>query len=244
MTYLYHGIDYDSLFELAKVMDQDSEYFSRELRNENLLSFIRERDERKAEKIKRLSPLSYPDDVFVFLASYVLNPFMDFRLGGYRFSSYKLLGEKMLLSSPNMNTVLLQIVSYQLLSKHMHSTQYDIDHKAVFDKVLSIERQADKDREKAYFSLAYFLSGKKTLLYKGVEYKDIYNFTHYLMQKERDIEALGTYLSTSPLIEAYRDYAKEGEEIDIYLHLVERYDKDHAKLMDFLDRKKREKDFS
>lgn len=238
MTYNYKGKAFESVIELAKVMYQDSEFFSRELRTEAMLSFIEEEDSRKAEKIRRLSPLSYPDDVFVFLASYVLNPFMPFRLGGYLFQSYKEIGETMLSFSPNMSNVLLQIVSYQLLSKHMHSTLYELDHPKIYQGVLEIERKADRDRERAYFAMAYFLSGKKTIIYKGVEYKDIYNLTHYLMQKERDIEALGTYLSTSPLLEAYMDYSDQRQELDVYFHVIQSYNKDHGNLQRFLKRER------
>ena len=244
MTYEYKKTAYDSLFELAKVMFLDSEYFSRELRKDRLLSFIAEKDADKAERIRKLSPLSYPDDVFVFLASYVLNPYMSFRIGRHVFSSYKEMGESMLSYSPNVNNVLLHIVSYQLLSRHMLSTLYAKDHPKMFQQVLRIEKEAERNREKAYFSLAYFLSGKKSILYKGVEYEDIYNLTHYLMQQEKDLDALGSYLSTSPLIEAYKDYSDDRIELDVYLHVIENYDRDRRKLEEFLARKReRERNF-
>lgn len=238
MTYPYDGKEYDSLFELAKVMYRDGEFFSRELRKETLLAFIEEKDPRKADKIKRLSPLSYPDDVFVFLAAFVLNPHMSFRIGGYLFKTYQEIGEKMLSYSPNINNVLLQIVSYQLISKHMHCTQFDLDNRHFFEVVVKIERQADKDREKAYFSLGYLLSGKKTIIYKGVEYKDVYNLTYYLAKKEKDLRSLGAYLSSSPLIEAYRDFSNEGEEIEAYLHVIKSYERDRQNLNAFLERKR------
>ncbi len=238
MTYLYRKKEYDSLFELAKVMFLDSEYFSKELRKGTLLDFIAEKDPDKAEKVKKLSPLSYPDDVFVFLASYVLNPYMSFRIGKHVFSTYKEMGESMLSYAPNMNNVLLHIVSYQLLSHHMISTLYAKEHPKMLKEVMRIEKEAERNREKAYFSLAYFLSGKKTIIYKGVEYKDIYNLTHYLMQQEPNLDALGTYLSTSPLIEAYKDYSSAKQELDVYFHVVESYDRDRRNLDDFLKRKK------
>lgn len=237
MTYRYKDREFDSLFELAKVFYTDSDYFAAAFRHGDLLSFVESKDRAKADKIRRLLPLSYPDDVFVFLSSYVLNPAMGFRIKGERFDSYEALGRKMLLSSPSVDPILLEVVSYQLLSKQMHACRFDRERPAVFQKVLAIERQGLIDREKAYFSLAYYLSGKRTILYKGVEYKDVFNLTYYLARTEKDLSSLGSYLSSSSMLEAYKDYAKEGAAIDIYLHVVKSLEKDENALQAFLKRR-------
>ena len=125
MKYRYKKNSYSDIFQLAKVMYKDTSFFAKELKEEKLLSFISSLDKHKASEIEKISKLILPDDVLVFKATYILNPFISFRFANKEFKDYKELGLAMLISSPQIDNSLSQIVSYSLLSEHMLSTNYN-----------------------------------------------------------------------------------------------------------------------
>jgi L-rhamnose mutarotase len=237
MSYTYKSKTYDSLFTLAKDMYLFSDEMAKELRSENLVSFLKEKDNEKYEKIKKLYLLSIPDDVFVFKASYILNPYMSLRIKGFCFDSYEALGKTMLAYGPGLDPVLLELVRYQLISEQMLSSDYAKDHIDIYNQVLELENLSDSSL--AYFSLGYFLSKKTTIVFNGVEYKDIYNLTYFLCKKEKDLGTLGSYLAFSPLLEAYSKYSTEEEGINNYLHLCQELDKSEKTFAEFLDKKRK-----
>lgn len=235
---IINGKDYQDIFRLALDIYQASDYFARELRKDTLLSFIREKDAEKYEKLVHLSLLSLPDDVFAFKASFLLNPFMSFRIKGFCFKNYKELGETMLSFSPNPNPVLTELLRYFLLSQHMKETYYSESHPKEYQMVLALEKTAEKDVYYAYYCLGYYLSGKKTILYDGKEYQDLFDLTYFLCKKEKDLDTLGSYLAKSPLLRAYAKYGKRGQQTEEYLHIVDALEKSERKLDAFLSRKK------
>ncbi len=235
-----NGKEYQDIFHLALDIYQSSDYFAKELRKDELLSFIRKEDEKKYEKIVKLSLLSLPDDVFVFKASYILNPFMSLRIKGFCFENYKQLGETLLAFSPNPNPVLTELLRYSLISKHMESIYYQGTNKEEYEKILYFEKLSESDLPYAYFSLGYYLSKKKTIIYEGKEYQDIFDLTYFLCKKEKDLSALGAYLSKSPLLRAYSEYGKHSKRMEEYLHICEEVDKSERKLDEFLSKKKKE----
>ena len=116
--------DYDDIFQLAKEMYLAYDIYASELRKEELLAFIDSQDSKKAAKIKALSLLSLPDDIFVFKASYILNPFMSLRFKGFLFKDYQELGTTMLSYAPSPSPILTLLVRYSLISEHMKNTFY------------------------------------------------------------------------------------------------------------------------
>lgn len=232
--------EYEDLFQLAKDMYLDSTFYAKELRNESFLDMIKSIDNRKYTIINNLSLLSLPDDIFVFKASYVLNPFMSFRFRGYIFEDYQKLGEKMLNFSPNPNPILSEIVRHSLVSQHMGLTYYNNDHKEIFNQVIEIEKLSEKNLTYAYYCLSYYLSKKKSIIFNGVEYKDLFNFTYYALKNGMDLDNLGAYLSKSPLISAYKDYSDDKEGLIEYLHLCKEVEKSQQSLINFLNKKKEE----
>ncbi len=235
--YKFNGKVYTSQAVLAKEMYLYPYYFASEIRDGDLLTLIEEDDESKGKRISNLLPLAYPDEVFIFLVTIIMNPHINFRFSGYNFECYEDIGRRMLQTGPSVNQTLMQLVTYQLVSKHMHATGYDTEHPDVYEKVLDIEKEGRDNRERTYFKLAYFLSGKKTIIYNKVEYKDIFTLCHQLVKNEKDLDSLGLYISTSPLLEAYKEYSPEGEMIDRYLHLIKAVNTDEKNLSDFLLRK-------
>lgn len=236
---IINGKLYEDIFQLAKEMYLDSDYFADELHREPLLSFIQSRDEKKYEKIQKLSLLSIPDDIFVFKASYILNPFMSLRFKGFCFEDYQQLGETMLSFSPTPSPVLTLLVRYGLLSEHMKMTYYEHDHPEDYAKMLSLEKLSETDLPYSYFMIGYFLSKRTTIYYKGLEYKDIFNLTYFLCKQEEDLEALGESLSKSPLLRAYSQYSKDNAAIENYLHLCRETDKSENLLRQYLKKRKR-----
>lgn len=233
-----NGKEYQDIFHLALDIYQSSDYFAKELRKEELLSFIRKEDEAKYEKIVKLSLLSLPDDVFVFKASYILNPFMSLRIKGFCFDNYRQLGETLLAFSPNPNHVLTELLRYSLISKHMESIYYQGTNREEYEKILFFEKLSERDLPYAYFSLGYYLSKKTTIIYEGKEYQDIFDLTYFLCKKEKDLNTLGAYLSKSPLLKAYSEYGKHSKKMEEYLHICEEVDKSEKKLDEFLSKKK------
>ena len=238
MTYTHKDKTYQDIFSLAKDLYLDSDFYAKELRDGEVLDFIKEQDEAKYERLQMLSLLSLSDDVFVFKAGEVLNPFMSFRLKGMCFETYQEIGEKMLLTSPNVDSVLVQIIRYDLLSDHMKTTFFSSSHKEMFETVSSIEKEGGEDIPYAYFHMAYYLSKKKSIYFRGKEYPDLYNLTYFLCKKEKDLIALGSYLSHSPLLKAYSLYSKEKEGIIRYLHLCEEVEKAKNNLDEFLEKRR------
>lgn len=239
MPYLYQGRKIQSLEELAFLFHQDGAFFYRELKDGRLAPFLEEQDKAKADKIQRILPLSYPSDVFLFFCTYILNPHLEFIFRDKVYPTYEKLGERMLLPSPNIDNLLLPIVTNSLLSRHMHFTGEDRIHPKRYKRIVEIERIGASDHERAYFLLAYELSKKKTILYKGVEYKDVFNLTYDLAKKEKDLSGLGSYLAGSPLLMAYKEYSREGKAIETFLHLVQSQERVERELRTFVERRRK-----
>ncbi len=233
MKYKVLDKEYKNLFELAKDVYKNSDYFAYYLKSPEFLDILSVKDSEKAEKISKLSKQMLPDDIFVFKASYILNPFMSFRIKGWCFKTYKELGDAILAYGPDYNVTLMEIIRFQLLSKHMASSLYSKDNPELFKKVLEIEKEGESDSQFAYFSLGYLLSGEKGIIYQQVRYKDIKNLVFYLIRKENDLDALGNSLSHSALLKAYSHYHPE-ENLDHYFHLINALEKNEDDLYTFL----------
>lgn len=238
MSYTYQNKVYQDIFTLGKEMYLNSDEFAKELRKESLLSFIENEDKKKYEAIMRLSLQSNPDDVFVFKASYILNPFMSLRIKGRMFTTYQDLGKKMLYSAPNPDPLLLELVRYGLITEQMKNISFDQSHRRIYEKVLELEHLRDEDLIYSYFAIAYELSGMTCIIYNGVRYQDIFNLCYFLCKNTPDLDSLGANLSVSPLLRAYKDYNQDGTDIDTYLHLCQESDKNEQTLEDFLAKRK------
>lgn len=234
---IFNDKDYTNIFSLAKEMYLNYDYFAKELRQEKLLCFIKENDEKKYERIQRLSLLSLPDDIFVFKASYILNPFMSLRIKGFIFKDYVELGKTMLSFAPNPNPMLVSLVRYALISEHMKTTYFAKDNKEDYEKILTMEKLSETDFLYAYYEIAYYLCKSTTIIYKGVEYKNIFNLTYFLCKSE-DLYTLGAAMARSPLLKVYSKYCEDSVELDNYLHLCKSIDKSEKELDDFLEKKK------
>lgn len=238
MTYTWKKRTYGDLFALGREMYLDSDSFAKELRKEPLLSFLSSLDRKKYESITRLSLQSIPDDVFVFKASYLLNPFMSLRIKGRLFPTYQDLGRSMLMTSPNPDPTLLELVRYSLITEQMQNVAFQESHPDIYGKILELERYSGEDLLYSYFAIAYTLSGSTSILYDGREFQDTFNLCYFLCRNESDLETLGATLSVSPLLRAYQNHSKDRTDIALYLHLCEECDSNQKALDEFLEKRK------
>ena len=238
MSYTFQDKTYDDIFSLAKDLYKSLEWADA-LRSKEFAAFVESQDESKAKRIDKVLMLSVPDDVMIFHIGCILNPFMPFSFHGYVFKDYVELGKKLLSFSPTPDPVLQSLIRYELVSKHMETTFYNNSHQEEYETVKKIEKLGRDDMPYAYFSLGYYLSKNTTIIYDHILYQDLYNLTYFLVKKEKDLNALGSYLSFSPLLKAYSEYSPEGEKIKQYLHLCDKVDSSAKELEDFLNRRKK-----
>jgi hypothetical protein len=234
MNQQINGKTYTDVFTLAEDFYENSDIFASELKKETLLKDIRQEDPQKETALEKLSLLSFPDDVFVFKAGLILNPYLSFRMKGFCFENYKDLGKTMLAFSPQTNPVLMEMVRYGLLSEQMEASGFSAKNPDMATRVLAIEKSAEQNSQEAYFALGYFLSGNETLIFRGVEYHDVYDFTYYLCKNEKDLASLGLSLEMSPLLKAYSDAVPVGNSTKTFLHLTSELRKSQNALDSFL----------
>lgn len=238
MTYTLDERIYDNLFTLGKEMYLDSDLFAQELRRGTLLSFIQSLDKEKYERIQKLTLQALPNDVFVYEASYILNPFMSLRIKNRKFDTYEELGKAMLSTSPKADPILLELVKYGLISPQMKRTFFDAEHRGLYLKIVDLEETAEKSLLESYFSIAYALYPGKKIIYNGVEYKDLVNLCYFLCKSEKDLSSLGASFSSSPLLKAYHKAFPEEMDLDTYFHLCNQADLQKEKLDAFLKKRK------
>ena len=238
MIYIFNDVPYNNIFSLAKIIYKNYNSFSKLFRqDENLLNFVKEQDKEKYEKLIKISKLYYPDDVFLFKVTYILNPFISLRIRDEEFSSYSDLGKKMLLSSPDISSKYFPLIQYDLISYHMEMTGFNKKDEELFLKVKEIEK--DEHKQYVYFYLAYLLSKKTTIIYHSEEYKDIYSLCYYILKEEDDISSLGNILSEASFLKAYKDFSRDGKSISAYLHLCSQLKNSEEKLTIFLKKRDR-----
>lgn len=239
MSYIIRDKKYDNLYQLAKDAYKDTTFFATYFKSEEFLQIINKVNKEKHEKILKLKLMILPDDVFVFRVSYILNPYMSFRLNGFCFKDYKSLGETILAYGPDYNATLMEIIRYQLLSKHMTTSKISKTDPALFKQVLEIEHLGENDSLLAYFMLGYLLSKKDTIIYHRYEYKDICNLCYYLFRDEQDLCTLGNSLSHSSLLKAY-GYFHPNKNLNEYFHLIKSLENNEMHLNDFLKQKEKQ----
>lgn len=237
MSYFINNKSYDNLYQVAKDAYKSSAFFSSYFKSDEFLKLISNVNQEKYEKIQKLKVLVMPEDVFVFRVSYILNPYMSFRLNGFCFKDLQSLGEAILAYGPDYNTTLMEIIRYQLLSKYMTSSRASKADPDLFKKVIEIEHLGENDSLLAYFMLGYLLSAKNSIIYHNKEYKNICNLTYYLFKEEPDLATLGNSLSHSALLKAYGIYHPE-EKLDEFFHLIKSLETNEKQLNDFLNTKK------
>lgn len=234
MKYRYKRKNYSDVFQLAKEMYKEPEFFAKELKGKNLLDFISSQDKNKASEIIKISKMIIPDDILVFKATYILNPYISFRFSKKVFNTYQELGLAMLLSSPQMNSSLSQIVTFSLISEHMVSTNFSVENPEVYEKICEYQKEGMSDLSYGYFLIAYYLSKKNNIIFDNVEYPDLFSFVYYLNHSSYDKEELGRLLSHSAMLKAYSKFGKEKNKVDSFLHINSELDKSEQLLKEFI----------
>lgn len=239
MKYKVQDKSYPNLFELAKDFYKDTEAFASYYRSDEFSELLKVTDDKKYEQVRNLLNLMLPEDIFTFKVSYVLNPYMSFRIKGFCFSDYKKLGETILAYGPEYDSTLMEVIRYQLLSEQMKACSYDEENPDIFNSVIEIEKDGEKDSLLSYFCLGYLLSKADYIIYRQVKYKNIFNLVYYLIKSEKDLNSLGNNLSHSPLLKAYGLFHPK-EKLDDYFHLIESLEKNKKNLDSFLNRREKQ----
>lgn len=241
MEFTYQNKTYHTIFELAKDMYLFGEDFKRDFKtNNDFFAFVDSQSPEKAERLENLTRQMLNNDVLLFKASYLLNPYMTFRFNGREFKDWSLMGKKMMEKSPNTIPYYEEILRFSLLSHQMESSEENKRNPSLYQDILDIENDAKNDLAFAYFELAYLLSGKNTLIYQGVEYENLFNFTYYMQKSEshgltdKEMEVL------LPVLRAYEKYGNDHNMTAMFLHIVSERDKAKNKLKETIERKEEE----
>lgn len=237
MTFTYLEKEYKDLFTFASDMQKNIEY-AKAIKSNEFQAFVKEKDPAKGERISSLCLQSINDDVLIFRAGLILNPFMPFSFHEKNYENLKDLGNAFLSFSPTPSSNLINVLNNGLISEYMKATRYDIKEKETYEEVINIEKQAKDDLLYSYYCMGYFLSKSQNIIYENVQYKNIYNFTYFIIKKEKNLDTLGSYLSYSPLLRAYCKYTNENEEISTYLHLCQKLDSSKRELQEYLEKRK------
>ncbi len=238
MGYIFQGKEYESIFTISKEIGIVPEW-EKEIHNVDFLLFVKQEDEKKYERIRKLLLQSIDEDVLLFRVRETLNPFLPFCFHGKTFETMKELGETLLSFSPTPSSIYLSILRNDLISEYMTITLYSKDHKKEYEEIREIEKESRKDLFYAYYSMGYYLSKSQNIIYDHVRYENIYNFTYFLAKKEKDLSAFGSYLSFSPLLMAYSKYAKDGKKVEEYLHLCSQLDNSQMQVENFMLKRKK-----
>lgn len=237
MSYFCLNKEYKNVFLLAKDIYKNYDAFINIFRtDDNLLAFIKENDERKYESIIKLKRLAYPDDVFLFKATYILNPYLNFRIRNRSYRNYEQLGEALLYTSPSIDAILFQLIQFDLISYHMEVSSFSSKYSQIYNDVKEIEQIQDK--QFAYFKMAYYLSKKDVIVYDNKMYNSLYTFCLHILKNTDDIELLGSNLTSAPFLRAYSELPPHKDSRE-YIALCDELNKNENKLKSFLEKKGR-----
>lgn len=189
--YLSNKIYYDDLLSLGKDIYKYPGWFNELFEDKSFLSTIQSEDKDKYDKIVALKKLGYISDVFLFKASYILNPYMKLRYHGFIFENYQELGTTMLQYGPIIDVYLKDLLVYHLLSEYMEIQGEDKIMKDIYDVVKNAEKKALENSNYAYWYLAFSLANTKSLVYE----KKVYDSPKLFFSSHMDLSDLFSFAS-------------------------------------------------
>lgn len=241
MEYIYQNKTYRTIYELAKDLYLFEDSFVQSLRTDtDFFAFVASRDEEKASHLENLARQSLSNDVLSFEASYLLNPYMTFRFRKKEFANYQDIGLNMIEKSPEILPYFEEILRFSLLSYRMERNGENLDNPELYEKILAIEKESQHDSAFAYYQLAYLLSKKEKLIYEGVEYENLFNFTYYMMKKEESGLDDNQMRRLIPVLKAYALYGNDKKKTTKFLHLISEREKAKNMLEETIKRKEEE----
>lgn len=163
---------YDSIFELAKDIYKYPGRFSNAFKTKELMDFIKEQDQKKYEEILKLRRKNYIPDVFLSKASYILNPHMELRYHHFIFKDYEQIGKQIKKYSPKIDVYIQDLLRFGLLEEYMIAQGDNYKKPELYARVKKVIDDYKKDKNLAYFELAYALDQSKEFIYEGVKYTD------------------------------------------------------------------------
>lgn len=164
---------YDSVFALAKDIGRYPGRFYEAFEEGNLLDYVREEDPAKYRRLVELKRQDYIPDVFLFKASYILNPYMELRYHGFVFKSYEEIGQVIKRFCPKIDVYLQDLLRFGLLAEYMKTQGDDVRKPELWARLEEVSKLYKTDHSLAYFSFAYALDPHdRSFHYDGRCYDD------------------------------------------------------------------------
>lgn len=237
-----NNYNFTSLNNLASDMYLNPTYYLSLLSDNEILSIVKSESEIKYKQICELFYTPEDDDIIAFKASYILNPLMEFKYRGYKFNALKQLGYKIFEKTPNVNTVLINVINKNLISYYLENSTFTSEESFNIDEIKKIEQSGKDNLLYAYYSMAYYLTKSEYFYFDNMQYKDIHNFAYFYLKSNKNISALGEYLPNSEYLRAYFDYTSRGLELRDFFHFSESQQKQKRQLNDFILKKKKDRE--
>lgn len=137
---------YDSIFELAKDIYKYPGRFSNAFKTKELMDFIKEQDQKKYEEILKLRRKNYIPDVFLFKASYILNPHMELRYHHFLFKDYEQIGKQIKKYSPKIDVYIQDLLRFGLLEEYMIAQGDNYKKPELYARVKKVIDDYKKDK--------------------------------------------------------------------------------------------------
>lgn len=177
---IFDNFIYDDFYQLAKDSYKYPNVFNKFYNSNKFLLLLKEFDNSKYEKVIKLKEQDLLADVYTFLVSNILNPYMELSYQHFKFSSYEEIGKTILSYAPKIDVYLKDLLIYHLLSIYMENCKENITHNKIYLLVKEEEKQAINNPNIAYWTLGFKLSKTTSLFYQGKKFDDPYDFFKYI----------------------------------------------------------------
>ena len=208
-----------SLKELGENMYLYPDASEKLLTSNKFLRFLKEEDKDKFDRLIKLNHEVREHQEFIFLAQYIFSPIMSIRHHGYKFSSFKELGQQILDFGPDIDVYLKDFLKYKLLTKYMVHMGFDKTDSKIYNKVIELEGLFEENENKAYFLLGFTLSRCGIITYCGRSYKDV-NLFFKEMALNKNVTSFFSLISKSQYVVSWLTYLGYGEQVDKYQSII------------------------
>lgn len=191
---LTSSLRYSNLFSLAKDIYLYPGRFYKAFKDKELMKFIQDQDQKKHDDIVELKKKHYIPDVFLFKASYILNPYMELRYHGFLFKNYADIGKTIKKHAPKIDVYIKDLIRFDLLQEYMEAQGDNKKKPETYKKVLEVRERYKYKHNLGYFLLGYALDNDRYFYYHGKKFDDPkvflsnYSTMHNLFEFARNFE--------------------------------------------------------
>lgn len=208
-----------SLKELGENMYLYPDASEKLLTSNKFLRFLKEEDKDKFDRLIKLNHEVREHQEFIFLAQYIFSPIMSIRHHGYKFSSFKELGQQILDFGPDIDVYLKDFLKYKLLTKYMVHMGFDKTDSKIYNKVIELEKLFEENENKAYFLLGFILAECAIITYGNKKYSNVNDFFKDMVL-EYNIASYSSLIDTNQYVISWLTIMGHEEEIHKYQSLV------------------------